>query len=293
MAYWQWQCGEPAEPSRVVLCVHGLTRQGRDFDVLARALLEEARSRGLGLRVVCPDVAGRGHSDRLHDPSLYQPLTYLADLQALLRTLQAQAPVTALDWVGTSMGGLIGMLAAAQPESLAAPLRRLVLNDVGPRLAWVGLERIRGYVGQIGPFEHLQAGLEALRRTLPGFGPHSDPAWRALNLPMFRPAAGQADVHHGPVQLHYDPALAQPFAALTPEAHARSTAVMLGVYERIGCPTLLLRGAQSELLSEAAALEMTRSGPCAQLVQFEGVGHAPTLVAADQVEAVRLFLADD
>ena len=127
MGYWQW--GQ-SDAQAVVLCVHGLTRQGRDFDVLARALLQAAQAQGRSLRLICPDVVGRGSSDWLADPALYQPLTYLADMQALLVHLHAQAPIATLDWVGTSMGGIIGMLAASQPQALVQPIRRLLLNDV-------------------------------------------------------------------------------------------------------------------------------------------------------------------
>lgn len=286
MAYWQW--GDPAG-SHVVLCVHGLTRQGRDFDVLAQALVAAAHARGRRLRVVSVDVAGRGHSDWLADAALYQPLTYVADMQALLQQLHAQAPVASFDWVGTSMGGIIGMIAAVQPQAWPVAIGRLVLNDVGPVLNWAGLERIRGYVGQVGPFDSLSEGVARLRSTLAGFGPHTDEQWLALSTPMFR-SAGMAPLDAGPVILHYDPALAQPVKALTPEAHAQSTELMRGVYAQIACQTLLLRGAQSELLTHEAALDMTHTGPRAHLIEFAGVGHAPTLVAADQVQSVSDFV---
>jgi pimeloyl-ACP methyl ester carboxylesterase len=287
MAYWQW--GDPGS-DHLALCVHGLTRQGRDFDVLAQALVAQAQASGHSLRVVCPDVAGRGHSDRLADPAQYHPLTYVADIQALLAQLHAQARLQAVDWVGTSMGGIIGMLAAAQTQVWPAPLRRLVLNDIGPELSWAGLERIRGYVGRVGPFPSLQQGLALLRERMASFGPHSDPAWLALNLPMFRPAPGQDSLHSGPVVLHYDPAIAEAFQGLTPESNAQGAEFMRAVYGQIQCPTLLLRGAQSELLSRETAQAMTQSGPRASLLEIPGVGHAPTLIADEQVRAVSDFL---
>lgn len=288
MAYWQW--GQADSP-HVVLCVHGLTRQGRDFDVLAGALVAHAQSMGRSLRVLCPDVAGRGHSGRLPDPAQYQPLTYVAHMQALLSQAHAQAPVKAFDWIGTSMGGVIGMLAAVQPETWPVPLRRLVLNDIGPVLEWAGLDRIRGYVGRVGPIPSLAQGLALLREAMVGFGPHTDAQWLALNTPMFRPAPGlPPDASSGPVVLHYDPAIAQPLQALTQAVHERSTEFMRSLYEQIRCQTLLLRGAQSDLLSREAALAMTQTGPRPRLLEFAGVGHAPTLIAADQVQAVRDFL---
>lgn len=286
VAYWQW--GDPVA-DQLVLCVHGLTRHGRDFDALASDLLACAHDTGRTLRVVSVDVAGRGASDWLTDASLYQPLTYLADLQALVSQLHAQAPVRRLDWVGTSMGGIIGMLAAVQPQTWPVPLHRLVLNDVGPVLAWEGLERIRSYVADVGPYASVAEGVARLRQRLAGFGPHTDAQWHALNAPMFKPVAG-ASLESGPVVLHYDPAIAWPFASLTREANDQSAEIMRSVYAQIACPTLLLRGAQSELLTRAAAIEMTHTGPRPRLIEFAGVGHAPTLVADDQLQAVREFL---
>lgn len=281
MGFWQW--GDPGAGA-VVVCVHGLTRHGRDFDQLARALLQRAAQRGHGLRVVCPDVAGRGSSDDLPDPVLYHPATYLADLQALLVHLDRQAPVHTLDWVGTSMGGLIGMLAAAKPAALPRPIGRLVLNDVGPRLNWDGLARIKSYVGQIGPFDSVEAGVAALGQRLAGFGPHTDAQWHALNAPMFKPAPD------GRWVLHYDPAIALPFAQLTQASNVQAGDLMQAVYERIEAQTLLLRGAESELLTREAAQAMTQCGPRARLIEFAGVGHAPTLIADDQLAPVLQFL---
>lgn len=281
MGFWQW--GDPGAGS-VLVCVHGLTRHGRDFDSLAWALLQRAAGQGRAVRVVCPDVVGRGRSDRLADPALYHPVTYLADLQMMLAHLHQQVPVLSLDWVGTSMGGLIGMLAAAAPEALPRPIGRLVLNDVGPRLNWAGLARIKSYVGIGGPFESLEAGVAALRLTLAGFGPHTDAQWHALNAPMFKPASD------GQWIFHYDPAIALPFAQLTEASNAQAGDLMQGVYEQIQAQTLLLRGAQSELLTREAALAMTQCGPRARLVEFAGVGHAPTLVSDDQLAPVLDFL---
>ena len=154
MGYWQWG---PSDAQSVVLCVHGLTRQGRDFDVLAQALLQAALAQGRSLRLICPDVVGRGRSDWLADPALYQPLTYLADMQALLAHLHAQAPIATLDWLGTSMGGIIGMLAAAQPQALAQPIRRRLLNDVGPqRISWMG-QLMTNWMGDDGFLRQLNA----------------------------------------------------------------------------------------------------------------------------------------
>ena len=283
MAYWQW--GDP-QAQHVVLCVHGLSRQGRDFDVLAQALC--ARS-AQPLRVVCPDVAGRGHSDGLADPMAYQLPTYAGDMLALVARLQAQSPVARLDWVGTSMGGLMGILLAGQTALQQAtptwvPITRLVLNDVGPVVAWRFIERLRTYIGQTGHFDTLQDGADHLRRISPGFGPHTDAQWLALSTPMLKP------LPQGGWTLHYDPALAAPVHALTPEAAQQGEALLWQLYDQIQARTLLLRGADSDLLTPEVAQAMQQRGPRAQRLDLPGVGHAPTLVADDQVDAVASFL---
>ncbi|MBT9475755.1 alpha/beta hydrolase, partial [Polaromonas sp.] len=177
MAYWQW--GQPDSP-HVVLCVHGLTRQGRDFDALAQALCEQAAQLPGGIRVVCPDVVGRGESDWLKDPMGYQVPAYAADMLGLLAHLHAQSPITALDWVGTSMGGLIGMVVCGQPGlPLPAPVRRLVLNDVGPTLQWQAIARIGAYLGAAGHFNSVQEAADAMWVISESFGPHTPAQWLA------------------------------------------------------------------------------------------------------------------
>ncbi|WP_041675231.1 alpha/beta fold hydrolase [Ramlibacter tataouinensis] len=279
MAYWQW--GEPAA-AHAIVCVHGLTRQGRDFDTLAQALLARA---GGGLRIVCPDVVGRGRSDWLADPLGYQVPVYVQDMLALLGQLQREAPVGQLDWVGTSMGGLIALGLFGLPDApLPAPLRRLVLNDVGPALRWPALQRIGTYLGQAGRFATVEEAAQAMWAISTSFGPHSPEQWLALSRPMVRA------LPEGGFTLHYDPAIAVPFRQLTEEAAARSEATLWQMYDRLRAPTLLLRGADSDLLSREAAQAMAQRGPRARLVEFGGVGHAPTLVAPDQVGPVADFL---
>jgi pimeloyl-ACP methyl ester carboxylesterase len=276
MAYWQW--GNP-NAAHMVLCVHGLTRQGRDFDVLAQALVAQSEGR---VTVVCPDVAGRGHSDWLTDPQGYQIPTYVADMLWLLKTLKPRV----LDWVGTSMGGLIGMALCAHAPSVGTEVRRLVLNDVGPVIEWAALQRIRSYLGQNMQFASLEQALRALQFLFNAFGPHTEAQWRALSMPMLKPSAdGTAGF-----ALHYDPAIALPFQNLTQEASLQAEAIWWQLYDAITAPTLLLRGADSDLLSPATAQAMTQRGPRAQLCEFAGVGHAPALVVSEQVRAVASFL---
>jgi pimeloyl-ACP methyl ester carboxylesterase len=282
MAYWLW--GDAAA-AHLVVCVHGLSRQGRDFDVLARALLARAAAQGQALRVVCPDVVGRGDSDWLKEPMGYQFPTYVGDMLTLLGTLAQQAPIARLDWVGTSMGGLIGLMLAGAPDlPLPLPMRRLVLNDVGPVIEWQALQRIGQYLGKSGPFESVEAGAARLRELAPGFGPHTDAQWLALSRPMLRPAP------QGGWRLHYDPAIAVPYAAVTEESSAQGEALLWQLYDQVTAETLVLRGADSDLLSAATASAMQARGPRPRVLEFAGVGHAPTLVADDQVAAVCDFL---
>lgn len=272
MAYWEWaQQGDLAHP-RTLVCVHGLARQGRDFDTLARDLSSH-------YRVICPDVVGRGRSDRLSDPAAYGVPSYVADMV----TLVARLDVAEVDWVGTSMGGLVGLGLASLP---GAPVRKLVLNDVGPAIEMAAIERIAGYLGQPATWQTVEEAAEALRRISLGFGPHTHEQWLELTRPQLVPAPG------GGWMLHYDPAIAVPIRAVTPELAKAGEALLWQSYDRLRCPTLLLHGAESDLLSAATAKAMTERGPKARLVEFAGIGHAPTLLAADQRAAVRSFLLD-
>ena len=268
MGYWEW--GDAGNP-KVLVCVHGLTRQGRDFDTLARALCAE-------YRVVCPDVAGRGQSDWLKSAASYAIPNYVADMVTLLARLDAAT----VHWVGTSMGGLIGLGLAALPDS---PISRLVLNDVGPAIEYAALARIGTYVGMPAHWTSLDDAADALRAISLGFGPHSREEWLALTRPQLV-ADGDG------FKPHYDPAIGVPFRAVTPELAAAGEALLWRSYDALRCPTLVLRGAESDLLSRATADAMTQRGPRARVHEIVGVGHAPTLVHPDQVALVRDFLLD-
>ena len=271
MAYWEWprEGSPPDERDRVLLCVHGLARQGRDFDTLAQAVRGD-------YRVVCPDVVGRGESDRLADPSGYQIQGYVADMVTLLARLDAKR----VHWVGTSMGGLIGMVLAALP---ASPIERLVLNDVGPAIDAEGIARIASYVGQPLTWANKDEAADYLLTISQGFGAHSREQWLALTRPMLRPDGERW-------RLHYDPAIALALRAMTPAAAVAGEAALWAAYDAIRCPTLVLRGATSDVLSSTTAAAMRERGPRAAVHEFAGVGHAPTLVAPEQISVVREFL---
>jgi pimeloyl-ACP methyl ester carboxylesterase len=266
MAYVEW--GDAANP-KVLVCVHGLTRCSRDFDFFAQAMADE-------YRVICPDVVGRGRSDWLRNKSLYALPQYCADMTTLLAKLNAEA----VHWVGTSMGGLIGMALASQPET---PIARLVLNDVGPVITAASLERIGTYLGQAPRFDSIEQAEAFVRFVSATFGSLSDEQWRHLTLHTTRTAAD------GKVEFAYDPGIAQAFR----DAFATSGGKDLEIwpmYDAIACPILLLRGATSDLLPHDAALQMCQRGPRAKLIEVPGVGHAPMLMDTAQAAPVREFL---
>jgi pimeloyl-ACP methyl ester carboxylesterase len=262
LAYWEWP-GPPG--AATVLCLHGLTRNGRDFDVLAEALSQSRR-------VVAPDMPGRGQSEWLKDPTDYGYPVYLADTAALI----ARLGVEQLDIVGTSMGGIIGMFLASMPGS---PIARLVINDVGPLIAREGVARIGTYVGEDPSFVDLAALEAALRVRAASFGPLSDAEWRHLATISTRPKPD------GTLGFAYDSHIADAFRA-APAADID----LWPQWDAIRCPTLVLRGTQSDLLRSEDAQAMTCRGPKARLVEFPGIGHAPALMAADQVAVIRDFL---
>jgi pimeloyl-ACP methyl ester carboxylesterase len=263
VSYLEW--GDPRN-ERVLVCVHGLTRCARDFDALAQAMSDR-------YRVVCPDVAGRGDSDWLADPMLYQLPQYLSDMV----TLVARLDVEQVEWLGTSMGGLIGMALAAQPGT---PVRRLVINDAGPVVSKASLERIATYVGMAPVFADLAAAEKYVRAVSATFGPHTDAEWRFLTEVVMRKNAD------GTLRLHYDPKLAEPFRKLMPEKDLE----LWALWDAIQCPTLVLRGAQSDLLTRQTCEQMHGRGAKAKVVEIPDVGHAPTLLHADQIGIVRDFL---
>lgn len=261
--YFDW--GPRMHPKRVV-CVHGLTRQGRDFDEVAKGLSKQRR-------IVCPDLVGRGRSGWITDKKLYNLDTYVAHMSGLLDHLGFEG----IDWVGTSLGGLIGMrLAAERPELI----RRLVLNDIGPQLELEGIRAIAAYVGQDPRFKRLGEVAEYLKKVHADFGDLTDAQWSEMTTHsvMRHPEGGYG--------LHYDPAIGLPFKTPPEKAPPASW----DLWEQITCPVLLLRGERSKLLSRATADRMAKSGPKAKVVEIKDVGHAPALMSEDQVALLRDFI---
>ena len=261
IAYTEWGDDAEAPP---VLCVHGLARNGRDFDPLATALQSTRR-------VLCPDIVGRGRSDDLADPALYGYPQYLSDMTALI----ARAGSAQVDWVGTSMGGIIGMLMAATPQS---PIRRLVINDVGPFIPLAALQRIGAYIAQTPVFDSPTMLERYLRVIYSSFGIARDEDWRLFAQHSTRV------LPDGRLRLAYDPGIAQALQTVTADVD------FWALYDRIRCPTLLLRGTQSDVLPAAVAQAMTQRGPQAKLVEIPNTGHAPALIDAMQIGIVADFL---
>lgn len=264
IAYREWG---PEEAERTVVCVHGLTRNGRDFDTLAANLAES------GCRVVCPDVVGRGDSDWLRNPADYGYPQYLQDMTALLARLEVER----VDWVGTSMGGLIGMMLAAQPGG--QPIRRLVINDVGPLIPKAALERIAEYVGRDWAFADLAEADKHLRKAYATFGELTEEQWRKLVADSIREKPGGGYIPN------YDPRIGDAFVA-----GPLDDVEIWSVWDAVSCPVLLLRGLFSDLLSANTAAQMTLRGPQATLVEVPDAGHAPALLSRPEVETIRLWL---
>lgn len=266
MAYTEW--GDPANP-QVLVCVHGLSRNGRDFDDLARAMTDSHR-------VVCPDIVGRGRSDWLRDPSGYGVPQYVTDMMVLI----ARLDVETVQWLGTSMGGLIGMVLASLPGT---PVSRLLLNDVGPAISSESIRRIGEYIGRAPRFAGLEEAERYVRAVSAPFGALSDTQWRALTESSVRSAAD------GGLEMIYDPKIADSF-------HRATAAGMIDLwpmFDRVRCPTRVVRGEFSDLLSAEVAQAMTARGPHPDLVQVPGVGHAPMFMDEAQIAIAREFFTAD
>ena len=267
MAYHAW--GNPNN-SRVLVCVHGLTRRGSDFKTLAEAM-------SLDYYVVCPDVVGRGDSDRLKNPMLYAVPQYVADMASLIGHLD----VAQVDWLGTSMGGLIGMVYAAMPKS---PIRRMLINDVGPRIEPEAIKRLGSYVGQPFSFSNRADALQRLNQICASFGAHTPEEWEIYNGPMLV----QKD---GLWVMHYDPDISVPFASVNPIMAKAGEMAMWHAFKQIHIPMLIVRGGESDLLSAKTVAEMCKVNPYIRSIEIPEVGHAPAFVKSEQVALAKEFFS--
>jgi cobalt-zinc-cadmium efflux system protein len=267
MAYHTW--GDPSNP-RVLICVHGLTRRGSDFRTLAEVMCKD-------YYVVCPDVVGRGDSDFLENPMLYGIPQYVADMT----TLVARLNVASVDWFGTSMGGLIGMVYAGMPDS---PIRRILINDVGPRIEPESLKRLSSYVGQPFTYSNRAEALTVLNRICASFGSHTPEEWERLNGPLLQE-------REGVWSLHYDPKIVIPFAAVNPVLAKAGELALWNHFDAITAPILIVRGGDSDLLSSATVDEMLRRNPHARSIIIPGVGHAPAFLKPEQIALATEFFS--
>lgn len=266
MAYTEW--GDQDNPN-VLVCVHGLSRNGRDFDDLARAMVATHR-------VVCPDIVGRGQSDWLRDPSGYGIPQYVADVMVLI----ARLDVVGVDWLGTSMGGLIGLVLASFEYT---PVRRFLLNDIGPAISPASIRRIGDYIGRAPKFAGIEDAERYIRAVSAPFGCLTDAQWRALTESSVRP------LPDGRLEMIYDPQIAGSFHRAT----AAGEVDLWPYFDRIRCPVRVVRGELSDLLTRDVALAMTQRGPHPDLLEVPAVGHAPMFMDEAQIAIVRAFFTTD
>lgn len=270
LAYAEW--GSP-KAARTVVCVHGVSRNGRDFDLLAANLADH------GARVICPDLPGRGRSDWLSSPAHYTDRAYTR----AMATLIARLDVEQVDWVGTSLGGHIGMMMAAEA---GAPIRRLVLNDFGARISGASLRRIGGYLGGDWSFGSYDEAEAHMREILAPFGALTDAQWRHLTEHSL------TEDGQGRLRFRHDPDIAGRFAV-----PILFDIVLWHLWDAVSCPVLVLRGEHSDLLTAATVREMQQRGAAGRAgqvraVEFPGCGHPPALMDDAQITAVRNFLLD-
>ena len=267
MAYHAW--GNPSNP-KVLVCVHGLTRRGSDFKTLAQAMSND-------YYVVCPDIVGRGDSDRLSNPMLYAVPQYVSDIATLVKKLG----VSQVEWFGTSMGGLIGMVYAAMPNS---PIRRMLINDVGPRIEPEAIKRLGSYVGQPFAFANREEALTRLNEICASFGEHTPQEWEIYNGPMLIQKEGKWI-------MHYDPDISVPFASVNPIMAKAGEMAMWHAFKQIHIPMLIVRGGNSDLLSAATVEKMCKLNPYARSIEIPNVGHAPAFVKPEQIALAKEFFS--
>ncbi len=261
-------------PDNTIVCVHGLTRNKGDFYYLAETLSQDAY-------VVAVDMVGRGESDRLKDPSQYHYPQYLTDLVGLLARLN----VRQVDWIGTSMGGLLGMLLASLDNT---PIRRLVMNDVGPLIPRSAIERLKAYASIKLSFKSLEEAHDMLRKIFAPFGELPEDRWQHL---FKNTLVTESD---GTIGLNYDFRAAQETKS---EQYAKEdkagNITFWDYWDRVKCPVFLIQGALSDILSPTLMSEMIerKQGSSIESMVIQNTGHAPSLMLPEQIEPIRAWLA--
>ena len=263
IAYTEW--GDADNPN-VLICVHGLTRNSRDFDHVARALMND-------FRVICPDIVGRGDSDYTHNPATYNYPQYLSDMVVLL----ARIGVSQVSWLGTSMGGIIGMMLAAKSH---CPFKKIILNDVGMFVPKAAVERIAA-TAIYSKFATLDDAKKALQIRLSPFGIQGNEQWEYIAEHSFYQGSD------GHFHYRYDPVLMEAAAAAgIGDVHLEP------IWAAMHCPTLILRGAESDLLLPETVAQMIEMRPGTKTVTFPGCGHAPALMDAGQIQIIKDYLLE-
>ncbi|MBP6057065.1 MAG: alpha/beta hydrolase [Nitrosomonas sp.] len=270
IAYTDW--GNPQNP-HIVICVHGLTRNCRDFDYLAHTLQSDCR-------VISVDIVGRGQSDWLeqaHDYDYY-PL-YLSDAMSLITHIQAQYQTSiTLDWVGISLGGLIGMILATQPN-MPVPINKLVLSDIGPLIPATALKRIADYVGKDIRFNSFEEFKQYMKVISASFGPLTEDQWHHMAIHSAR------EYEDGSYGFRYDPKISISF-----KEREITDIDLWQQWDQLAIPTLVLRGTESDVLSIETAAKMQVRGAKAKVVELPGIGHPPMIMDDHQIKIVRDFI---
>jgi pimeloyl-ACP methyl ester carboxylesterase len=262
IVYQDW--GDEKNP-KVLICVHGLTRNSRDFDYLAQDLSSE-------YRVIAPDIAGRGQSDWLSDPALYTLQQYIDDMSLLLADLK----VKQVDWLGTSLGGLMGMAIASQPHS---PIKRLILNDIGPVIKKESIAYLATSLAGTPHFKSLDELKSFLKEAYSAMGPLEKEQWEHMVTYDHRITS------EGNITRNFDPKITRWVSSMT-----NSDIAMWDLWGSIQCPILILHGEQSVILTPDICEEMLERNPHASLVTIPGVGHTPSLMPKSQIEIVQKWL---
>lgn len=263
IAYYEWGT---ATSKDIAFSVHGLTRNGRDFDFIAEKLAAD------GFRVISVDMPGRGKSEWFKDKQAYNYISYVTDITLLITHLALDK----VHWIGTSMGGIIGMMMAAeQPQRV----KSLVLNDIGSFISADALRRLGGYVGTWTNFDSREEAERALRKAYAPFGLTEERHWRH----MFDHSLERNE--SGGWRAAYDPAIGDPLR----DAEKIQDVDLVHFWDRVHCPVLVLRGEESDILSAATAKAMA-AHPNVTLHSFPGVGHAPALASDEQISIVHRWL---